>query len=237
MKLIDRTGKIFGRLTVFEKSSAPKMWHCVCLCGVEVLVSGSNLDNGSTKSCGCLAREWGVKMGSNPAYREAKAAGNRTHGQKPKSGATVEYKTWLGMKRRCYDARCKDFPNWGGRGIRVCDQWRDSFERFFADMGRRPDGDYSIDRLDSSKDYSPENCRWATIQQQGGENRRGLVPVTVNGVHFATVKHACVHFGVGISTALQRIYAGIDPAQAVSDTNRLKSRRTKESYWKKSQRQ
>jgi hypothetical protein len=239
MKLIDIKGQKFGRLLVLEKDEAPKMWKCVCDCGNITYTTGSNLrkvGRGGLKSCGCYGKEWGSYMGSKKEFIEKRINGITKHGNKRKSGATVEYRTWLNMKRRCYDEKCKDFMNWGGRGIGVCDRWVNDFQAFLDDMGKRPEGNYSIDRIDPNKDYSPENCRWATMQQQGGENRRGLVPVTVNGIYFRTVKHACLHFGVGVSTALQRIYAGIDPAEAVSRTSRLKSRRTRESYTRKSSR-
>jgi hypothetical protein len=158
------------------------------------------------------------------------------HGHKRRGVSSVEYKTWLSMKRRCYDTKFKDYPNWGGRGIKVCDRWVHDFLAFFEDMGPRPEGKYSIDRLDSDKDYSPENCRWATIQQQGSENRRGLVPVTVDGVFFPSLKKACEHFGVSQTVANMRMRAGIDPAIAVSTVERMKPRRTKESFWPKAKR-
>ena len=176
-------------------------------------------------------------MGSNKEFVQKRVSKVTKHGHKRRDKISVEYKTWLAMKRRCYDSKCKDFPNWGGRGIKVCDRWVNDFEAFLQDMGHRPEGNYSIDRIDPNKDYSPDNCRWATFAQQGGENRRGLVPVTVDGIYFATIKHACIHFGVGVSTALNRIYAGIDPAIAVSTKQRLKPRRSKESYLPKSARQ
>lgn len=235
MKLIDISGQRFGRLLVLEKDKKPRMWKCLCDCGNVTLVTGPNLRT-CVRSCGCLAKEWASKLGSNPEFIQKRAQTTTKHGHKRRTGASVEYKTWVSMKRRCYDPLFKDYPNWGGRGIKVCDRWLNDFQAFLADMGERPQGDYSIDRLDPAKDYSPENCRWATMEQQGGENRRGLVPVTVDGVEFKTVKQACLHFGVGVSTALQRIYAGIDPAIAVSTTERLRPRRTRESYLRKGRR-
>lgn len=166
-----------------------------------------------------------------------KVGGQIKHGHKMRGVASVEYKTWLGIKRRCYDSNFKDYPNWGGRGIKVCDRWRNDFVAFFEDMGPRPEGKYSIDRIDSGKDYSPDNCRWATIYQQACENRRGLVPVTVEGVYFPTLSSACRHFGVSPTVANMRMKAGIPPDVAVSTKDRMKPRRTKESFWPKAKRE
>lgn len=162
--------------------------------------------------------------------------GKKIHGHKCRGKVSVEYKTWLGMKRRCYDEKYKDYPNWGGRGIRVCERWLHSFVNFLEDMGPRPAGQYSIDRKESDKDYSPENCRWATVQEQGAENRRGLTKVEVDGILFNSIGHACRHFGVKLTTAHYRISAGIPIELAVSQSDRLTSRRTKESYLRKDRR-
>ena len=145
----------------------------------------------------------------------------------------MEYKTWIGMKRRCYDPKCKDYANWGGRGIRVCDQWVKSFPNFLRDMGPRPEGNYTIDRLKSSEDYSPDNCRWATLEEQGGENRRGLTAITIGELSFHSIAAACEHFGVKLTTAHYRISSGIPIEQAVSFIGRLSSRRDRESYIRK----
>lgn len=193
---------------------------CVCDCGVTFTAIGSNIRKGDTKSCGCLAIEWAQTMGSNKDFIALRARSLITHGHKRKSGATPEYKTWLGMKRRCYDKKCKDYPNWGGRGIRVCDEWNESFEAFLRDMGPRPVGPYSIDRLDPNGDYALGNCRWATIQQQGAENHRSNVEVCVDGVVYPSVAAAARLFGVKVSTAWMRIYDGWDVARAVTAPTR-----------------
>lgn len=157
--------------------------------------------------------------------------GHRTNGYK-----SPEYKAWLGMKRRCYDPKCKDYPNWGGRGIGVCDEWRTSFVAFLRDMGLKPSPLHTIDRLRSNDDYCPSNCRWATFQQQGAENRRGLVQVVVDGVEYPSLAAACRKFGVSPTVANMRIRAGIPADIAVSFTGRIRARRSHESYLPKAKR-
>lgn len=155
----------------------------------------------------------------------------RTHGHKGKNGASPEYKTWIGIKRRCSNENSKDFPKWGGRGIKVCAAWDSSFEKFLADMGPRPSKRHQIDRLDPTKNYEPDNCRWVTPAQQGAENKRNLIPVTVDGVEFKSLSAACRHFGVNKTAASFRIKAGIPIDIAVKKPAwTMKSRRPRESY-------
>jgi hypothetical protein len=106
------------------------------------------MKTGQTKSCGCLARE-------NLITRET------THGM----SRTKEYRTWSHMKERCQNDRCKNYKDYGGRGITVCDEWSNSFEQFYKDMGSRPKKK-SIDRIDVNGNYEPDNCRWATMKTQ-----------------------------------------------------------------------
>lgn len=225
MRLIDITGSRYGRLLVTGKHPAPaknggSLWDCVCDCGNRKTLNGSNLRNGSVQSCGCLAREWAAHMGSNPDFIAKRAEKTVTHGNKRRSGASVEYKTWLGMKRRCYDAKSKDYPNWGGRGIRVCEHWNSSFESFLADMGPRPAGHYSIDRINPNAHYSPGNCRWATLQQQGAENTRTNRKITHLGIDYQSLAAACRALNIPLSRAQMRVNAGM-PMDKVLSQNKL----------------
>lgn len=237
MKLIDMTGQKFGRLTVSYKGPPRKGggsdWICQCECGESITVIGSNLRQGHTRSCGCLAKERASAMGADKEFIAKRSIAVTSHGHKRKNAISPEYRTWLSMKRRCYDEKFKDYPNWGGRGIKVCDRWKISFESFLEDMGLRPAGDYSIDRRDPNADYSPSNCRWATLEEQGSENRRNLTAIVFDGLSFHSIAAACRHFGVNLTTAHFRISAGIPIEMAVSFKGRLPARRGRESYLRK----
>ena len=155
---VDFINQRFGRLVVIEKtdkrSGTNVIWKCKCDCGNEVFVSSSNLRSGHTQSCGCLQKE-----------RVSKA--KTTHGMR----FTSEYYSWNNMKARCYNPNYKHYKDYGGRGITICDRWRDSFENFLEDMGSKPSNKHSIDRIDVNGNYDPENCKWSTSQEQARNKR------------------------------------------------------------------
>ena len=104
------------------------------------------------------------------------AAGGKSRGGKPSS----EYATWIAMKARCYNPKCRDFPDYGERGIEVCERWRNDFTAFLSDMGERPSKAHSLDREENDGPYSPDNCRWATKAEQSN-NRRNNRKISMDG--------------------------------------------------------
>lgn len=165
MRLIDLSGQKFHRLTVISRhpennAQNKPLWVCICDCGTQTIVSGSDLKQGNTKSCGCLDRESAKERFT-------------THGK----SKTRLYRIWLGMRERCYNPNNKRFKDYGGRGIFVCDEWRNDFMSFhdwayqngYDDTA--PFGQCTIDRANNDDGYTPYNCVWSTLRQQAHNKR------------------------------------------------------------------
>ena len=153
MKLIDLTGQKFGRLTVIsraENKGKRAAWNCLCECGNKIIVRGTNLQRGTTKSCGCLKIELTSER-------------HRTHGKRH----TKLYNVWCGMKARCYNQNQNSYPIYGGKGITVCKEWLDDFNNFYqwAMQNGYADG-LTIERKDGNNGYCPENCEWIPKEKQ-----------------------------------------------------------------------
>lgn len=160
-RIMDLEGKKFGRLTVLKFDSVRNTnsyFHCICECGNQIVVAGCSLKQGQTKSCGCL-------------HKEKTSKANSKHGHTSNYSRSPEYRSWRSMITRCEVPNLNCFENYGGRGIKVCDRWRHSFENFLEDMGKRPSLSYTLDRIDVNGNYEPSNCRWADNYQQAINKR------------------------------------------------------------------
>lgn len=135
------------------------------------------------------------------------------HGHARKSGKTPEYVAWMKMRSRCNNANVPAYPEYGGRGIKVCARW-DDFGKFLDDMGPRPSEDHSIDRIDPNGQYEPSNCRWASWKEQQ-RNRRNNLVVTFNGITATFAEH-CERAGVPYKTAHKRLVDGASIEVAMS---------------------
>ena len=170
-RMVSLTGQRFGRLTVIGRAENTRRgttrWRCLCDCGTERIVQFGNLRTGHTRSCGCQSSRGTI--GEHSAKHGHCSGGKRS----------PEYRGLEFMLQRCLNPRDKSFPNYGGRGIKVCDRWRygedgkTGFECFLTDMGPRPSPDLSIDRIEVNDDYRPGNCRWATASLQAQNRRYG----------------------------------------------------------------
>lgn len=170
MQRLNLIGQKFGRLLVTEQGIMKEVGitdkrkahfvKCICDCGNIVEVRAESIKR-ITRSCGCLLKE---SIGSV----------NYKHGEAKK---TKENNVWYAMKQRCYSPNCEKYPIYGGRGIQICDRWTNErgYENFLEDMGRCPQKNYSIDRIDVNGDYEPDNCRWVSAKTQANNTRKNVI--------------------------------------------------------------
>lgn len=188
-------GQVFGRLTVIERFRSRNgrvTWLCRCECGKLHEVNSHALTSGHTKSCGC----WKAERNTSTAP---------THGHASrKTGLSPTYQSWRGMWTRCTNPNVKSYKDYGGRGVRICDRWKD-FENFLADMGERPPGT-TLDREKNEIGYEPGNCRWATRLTQA-RNTRANVKLTYQGKEMTQAEFSEL-IGMNQSTVSYRMKAG-----------------------------
>ena len=195
----DRTGMRYGKLTVLHRAddriepSGRKtvMWKCKCDCGNESIVSGGHLNSGTTKSCGCLQLETSHKK--------------RKHGM---NGTRIHH-IYLNMKYRCYKETSSRYKDYGGRGIKVCDEWlgEDGFLNFYNwSIANGYNDSLSIDRIENDGNYEPSNCRWTTIDVQEN-NKRGLKYFDI-GNGRETLMQICKRLGKNYNSVQAKIYRG-----------------------------
>lgn len=213
MKMHNLTGQRFGRLVAIRWTKIGKRiaWECQCDCGKSKTTLALSLTRGLTQSCGCLRNE-----------RTAVANKKRAkHGM----WKSPEFQVWSSITDRCYNENHPNYANYGGRGITMCDRWRESFQNFYDDMGPRPEGKdvggrslWSIDRIDNNKGYAPDNCRWATTPTQM-RNRRDNVLISFNG-ETKHLRQWSIELGIPWGTVYARYRAGMTPEQILSKTDR-----------------
>lgn len=202
-KAKDLVGAKYARLTVVSRNHDTRencreaYWNCLCDCGNAsmIVVRTASLTTGQTKSCGCFQKEQSSKAST-------------THGM----SNTSEYCIWAGIIARCCNPSNNAYPRYGGRGIVVCERWRNSFENFYTDMGPRPTPEHSIDRVNNDGNYEPGNCRWATDIEQAN-NKRTNVIVGESGLTLAQIADGS---SIGYKNIHQRLSRGMCLEDALS---------------------
>lgn len=261
--IVDITGKKFNMLTVIcrdGKKGRDLLWRCKCDCGKEILVRGTNLKKGSPKSCGCLNKKVGKKIGrllvleqkdkNDKGYiwycecdcgnfvnrtteyltkqKEKASCGCHWSEKCVKHGKTGIrlFNVWSSLIARCYDKNNKAYKNYGGRGIKVCEEWKNNFQSFYDwsyENGydeNAPQGKCTIDRVDNDGDYTPENCRWTTMKNQSN-NKRSNIFVEING-SVKTLAEWSDFSGISRSTIKQRYHKGWNGEMLISPVRKGK---------------
>jgi hypothetical protein len=207
----DETGNRYGRFTVVRLAQRRngRLWLCRCDCGSMRIKRIVEFRHG-TVSCGCLKNEKFRKMAT-------------THGE----SKTREYASWQACKARCHNPSNAAYRHYGARGIHVCERWRESFENFLLDMGRRPP-EHSLGRIDNNGNYEPGNCRWATPSEQMS-NRTTVRKIEWNGKIW-TLTTLAKHVGVSRHTMAYRLNAGWPMIQCVAPLWAFPSKKQREAH-------
>ena len=204
MKNIDISNQKFGRLTAIEKSTnicGKTAWKCLCDCGNIAYVSTSNLTCNRIKSCGCIKQELLMRR-------------NITHNQRH----TRLYEVWKGIKQRCYNPKHRAYHNWGGRGIKMCEDWKNNFQSFYDwsyANGYSPENQkdeknkLTIDRIDVNGNYEPSNCRWVKRSKQARNKRANKI------ISYRSEEHCLVEWCEYLNLNYPTIYSRLNKGWSV----------------------
>lgn len=197
-KVKDLTGQRFGRLTVIgidDRGTRKTYWNCLCDCGTIKSVRSDSLQNGAIRSCGCLKKEQDAVNLVNEEKKKVIQFGD-------KFGHLRIHEIWSNMKSRCSNPKDSRYSDYGGRGIKVCDEWKNDFFAFYQwAMSNGYSDNLTIDRIDNNEGYNPLNCRWVDNKTQA-RNRRSNINITI-GNSTRSLKEWCEIFNLPYS----RIYA------------------------------
>jgi hypothetical protein len=204
-RIIIPNGTRFAKLVVVAYHSRNHLgrdsYECRCDCGKTKIVLAASLRSGNTKSCGCLQPETVSRTAA-------------THGMSRPGHRAPEYSIWAAMKARCYNPNTEHYKDYGGRGIIVCQEWRESFETFIQDIGKRPSAKHSIERIDHNGNYEPSNVKWATTTEQTRNTRRNVM-LTLNGETHCIADWSKI-LGFGRTRIWNRLKAGWSPEKALT---------------------
>lgn len=207
--MTDLTGMRFGRLVVIEFAyvkitpcSRKAMWRCKCDCGNEKIIRGSSLTGGISKSCGCLAKEVASK-------KQTKHSGFGTR----------LYNVWDSMRQRCNNPKNKAYHNYGGRGVKICEEWNDylkfkewAYANGYDEMAEK--GVCTLDRINNDGPYSPDNCRWCSMKQQS-RNKRDTIIIDYQGETHSLKEWAEIT-GIQYATLWRRYSNGSSPEEILT---------------------
>lgn len=199
-KFIDLTGQRFEKLTVLSKAYSKKAkrgtrvyYNCVCDCGNKTVVAAANLRTGKVKSCGCIKAE---RLKND--YTK--------HGKSHKSRL---YNIWVGMRQRCYNSKALAYKYYGGRGIAVCEEWRNDFLTFYNwAMANGYNDNLTIDRVNVNGNYEPLNCRWVNTEEQANNTRANHLITYNNETH--TMAEWARIYNINYSTLRARVRRGVN---------------------------
>lgn len=212
------TGMIFGRLTVESFNSIIKgsaYWNCICECGKTTVVRGSSLLYGDSLSCGCIAKERLIERST-------------THGHHVggSQGRTITYISWMDLRLRTSKPNRKDSHIYYGMYVDL--RWLEDFSLFLLDMGARPSKEYTLDRIDGTKGYYKENCRWSTKKEQANNRKNNIIIIVNNSVIF-TASEFCKMFNISIHKIYNRKRSGIEQFIIKNKDGRIFNIKFKES--------